>query len=368
MSLEKTIFLYDKIYIPKGLVPDTQLLKSWEIIHVGAVLTGEKKCEQNPKNLPNHRCIKCPGYKGTKKLWGEYRGKNNINYYFVPLGAIGDVFTRLNIPKETLSIVDKRCKTPFSTPLVFTGKLRTGEIENGIPTPNQKYIVDKWLEKGYGSIQAAPRTGKSVIGTAISCKLGVRTLIITHQEELLNNFYKAFENMTNLQSLREQTGKEIVKIIDSVEEITDDLDVVLITYQKFIRKETSEERIDKFLKDKFGFFVIDECHSSGSPMFSKFLYKLSSKYRLGLSATPNRKDCVAAETKIWTERGVLTTKEIYALAEKGDRVKIYSLNNETKQVELKPVLEYHKVEVNEYKKITLQNGDMLEVTLDHEFL
>ncbi len=366
MSLEQTVYLYDKIYIPKSLLPNNELFKTWEFILLGPKT--EEECEYKRPGEENHRCIRCPNYVKTIKMWGQFTGNNGVTYYYFPLGSLGDVFKTLRLNPDSVVIQDKRCQKPFSTALTFTGRLKTGEIENGIPTPNQKYIVDKWLQKGYGLIVAPPRTGKSVIGTAISCALKVRTLIITHQESLLHNFYKAYETMTNLPELRKQAGKELVKIIESVDEITDDLDVALITYQKFIRKETSEERIDKFLKNKFGLFIVDEVHSGGSPMFSKFLYKLSSKYRLGLSATPNRKDCVAADTKVWTERGVLTMKEVHELAEKGDRVKVYSLNQETKRIELKPVLEYHRVGVSKYRRITLQDGGELEVTLDHEFL
>ena len=37
-------------------------------------------------------------------------------------------------------------------------------------------------------------------------------------------------------------------------------------------------------------FISDECHHLGSEVFSKSMQKVASKYMLGLSATPNRKD------------------------------------------------------------------------------
>jgi len=40
----------------------------------------------------------------------------------------------------------------------------------------------------------------------------------------------------------------------------------------------------------FGFVVSDECHHISSPMFSKALPIISTKYKLGLSATPQRND------------------------------------------------------------------------------
>lgn len=40
----------------------------------------------------------------------------------------------------------------------------------------------------------------------------------------------------------------------------------------------------------FGFVVIDECHCINSRVFSKVLFKVQGRYRIGLSATPKRKD------------------------------------------------------------------------------
>ena len=40
----------------------------------------------------------------------------------------------------------------------------------------------------------------------------------------------------------------------------------------------------------FGLVIFDECHHLGAEVFSKCMAKVQSKYMLGLSATPNRKD------------------------------------------------------------------------------
>ena len=42
--------------------------------------------------------------------------------------------------------------------------------------------------------------------------------------------------------------------------------------------------------DSFGLGIIDECHHLGAEVFSKSMRKVASKYMLGLSATPKRKD------------------------------------------------------------------------------
>lgn len=112
---------------------------------------------------------------------------------------------------------DLRCCAPFESGLKWTGQLRHGEMVNGVPSANQEELVEKWLQphKRYGFIQAPPRTGKSVCGVYLSCAIGYKTLFVAHQTELLENFYKSFVRDTNLLELREETGKEIVSIINS---------------------------------------------------------------------------------------------------------------------------------------------------------
>ena len=142
----------------------------------------------------------------------------------------------------------------------WQGKLRQGEIVNGVPSPNQQEIADKWLnDKRYGFICAPPRTGKSVLSVYIACTLGLKTLIIAHQNELLENFMKSFVRDTNLLQLREETGRDIIKIIKNTDkDFTDDLDVALITYQKFIKEATKDRKIKDYLKGKYGLVIIDE--------------------------------------------------------------------------------------------------------------
>jgi superfamily II DNA or RNA helicase len=62
-------------------------------------------------------------------------------------------------------------------------------------------------------------------------------------------------------------------------------DIVLSMVQSLSMKEYPEGTFDSF-----GLAIFDECHHLGAEKFSKSMQKVSSKYMLGLSATPKRKD------------------------------------------------------------------------------
>jgi superfamily II DNA or RNA helicase len=65
----------------------------------------------------------------------------------------------------------------------------------------------------------------------------------------------------------------------------DDKDIVIGMLQSLSMKEYPVS-----LFDSFGLTIIDEVHHISSEVFSNTLFKLVTKYMLGLSATMNRKD------------------------------------------------------------------------------
>lgn len=77
-----------------------------------------------------------------------------------------------------------------------------------------------------------------------------------------------------------RVGKIQGPIVDVV-----DKDIVLCMLQSLISKE-----YDSSLFDQFGFTIIDEVHHISSQTFSTSLFKVVTKYMLGLSATMDRKD------------------------------------------------------------------------------
>jgi hypothetical protein len=357
------IYIKDKLYIPQTLIPDLSLLqKHWDLPVFDESLC--KRCDNRPHRI-NNQCRICPGLQRIVRMWAVKEGNNGLKYYTLPCGQIKHTLARLNIDISNVQFEDLRVDLPFIHPLKFTGTLRRGEFVNGVPTANQEYLVQKWLETGYGLIEAPPRTGKTVLGTYLSCFLQKKTIITAHQEELLMNFYKTYVNMTNLKELQEQTGKHIVKVIQKIEDFErEDYDVILVNYQKFIRS-SGEERIEKYLKSKFAFVIVDECHQGAAECFSKFLHKLAPKYTLGLSATPKRKDCVEERTQIYTEQGVMSMGDLVDLLKQGQKIRVYSKNLETNEIELKPILEVHEKYTNRVKKALLSNRVSLLTTTDH---
>ena len=276
-----------KVYIPLENVDMEKIQKYYTI-----PVFNEPACQvcKNFKKRPCEDCESCANFIKNLEIFQVKRIKGK-DYCLLPNGNFPRLHKVTGIDFSTYR--DLRCREKFTHPLKFTGKLRQGEIVNDVKSADQVTIVRQWLssENRYGFIQAPPRTGKTVIGCYISCRIGFKTLICAHQHELLENFYKTYQGMTNLKDLQAETGQEIVKIIEKPKDLKEieKLDVVLITYQSFIH---SEQKVKDYLYGKFGLVIVDEAHQSGAEAYSKFLSMLDARYKLGLSATPLRKDCM----------------------------------------------------------------------------
>ena len=147
----------------------------------------------------------------------------------------------------------------------------------------QQPIADAFIEAtekspyGGGGIISVPcGYGKTVIGLYLACKLGVKTLVVAHQDFLLDQWKERIDFFVKNANIGRIQGK-ICKTVNK--------DIVLATLQSLSMKEFNES-----VFEGFGLVIYDECHHLGAEVFSKALLKTNFKYLLGLSATPKRAD------------------------------------------------------------------------------
>jgi len=156
--------------------------------------------------------------------------------------------------------------------LEFTGQLRD----------YQEPVVKKYLEHlkivefGGGLLELPCAFGKTCLALNIISQLKKKTFIIVHKEFLMNQWIERIGQF--LPNAR--VGKIQGHIID-----IDNKDIVIGMLQSLSMKEYPSD-----IFNSFGLTIVDEVHHIGSEVFSNSLFKLVTKYMLGLSATMNRKD------------------------------------------------------------------------------
>jgi superfamily II DNA or RNA helicase len=156
--------------------------------------------------------------------------------------------------------------------LEFVGKLRE----------NQEIVVNTYIEHvnnvgfGGGLLELPCAYGKTVLSLNIISHLKKKTFIIVHKEFLMNQWIERIQQFLP----KARVGKIQGPIID-----IDDKDIVIGMLQSLSMKEYPTSTFESF-----GLTIIDEVHHISSEVFSNSLFKLVTKYMLGLSATMNRKD------------------------------------------------------------------------------
>jgi superfamily II DNA or RNA helicase len=150
----------------------------------------------------------------------------------------------------------------------FTGSLR----------PVQEPVVNAFLkpEPHDGILSLHTGGGKTVCALYIASQLRVPTLVIVHNSFLRDQWVDRVKSFL--------PHARIGRIQGDFCEV-EGYDVVIAMLQTLSMKEIP---ISTF--KSLGLIIVDECHHIASEVFVQALPKVTSRYMLGLSATPSRKD------------------------------------------------------------------------------
>jgi superfamily II DNA or RNA helicase len=252
------------------------------------------------KNITNKSILNCylgqKGYTLLKKelsIEQQKQIRNDLTIKPYVGGAIGNA-SQLTYPAYRES--DKKFYVPhyygvetFGHPKEY--KIPQGdniELEfNGTLRDYQVPVVKKYIETvtkphingnicGGGLLELPCGFGKTSISLYILAQLKIKTLVIVHKEFLLNQWVERIQQFLP----KARVGRIQGQIID-----IEDKDIVIGMLQSLSMKEYPSS-----VFDSFGFTIIDEVHHISSQTFSNALFKIVTKYMLGLSATMNRKD------------------------------------------------------------------------------
>ena len=227
------------------------------------------------------------------KIPKEFISKDFIESELIVSGNENDIFCN----REPM-IMYKELRDSYIVPAIFGLKfIKENSLEyidlrsNGDPIDvsfnsslreNQVSVVKQSidiLKEDYGTILfAGCGMGKTVMSNKISCELKLKTLILVNTSVLLDQW------------------------IDRISEFIDGAKIGIIKQNKFdiegkthvvASAQTIVSRVETFDKnafDSFGLLIVDECHNFSAQILSKVIGISGCKYRLGLSATPFRKD------------------------------------------------------------------------------
>lgn len=143
----------------------------------------------------------------------------------------------------------------------------------------QEKAVNSLIRAQGGILQSKAGSGKTRMGIATICRMGKKTLWLTHTNELFNQSYNAAAEFIDKKLLGKITAGKI-QIADGI---------------TFATVQTLSKADLNALRYEWDMIVTDEIHracgsANKATMFSKVLNNLAAQYKYGLSATLHRAD------------------------------------------------------------------------------
>ena len=215
----------------------------------------------NPKWLENERMGRWN--KGTSKILRFYRKTPNGGLK-IPRGYIRQLILlcrSMDVPYE----IDDRRRSLAEVDFSFTGTLK----------PFQEQAVAAMLSKYFGTLNAPTGSGKTVMALKMIASRRQPALVIVHTKDL------ALQWMDRAESFLGIPKTEIGLFGAGKSRIGEKLTIALV--------QSVYKRADEIAR-RVGFLIVDEAHRCPSRTFTEAVKAFDSKFMLGLSATPWRRD------------------------------------------------------------------------------
>lgn len=141
-------------------------------------------------------------------------------------------------------------------------------------------VMGDYNDNGVGGIiQATPGYGKTVLSLAIFAALKMTAVVVVQKQFLVDQWVDRIKSFI--------PDARIGRIQKDKCEFGDDFDISVAMLQTLSRRSGT---YPAELWDAFGVLFSDEVHHVGAPGWAGLIPMFRSRYRIGLSATPRRKD------------------------------------------------------------------------------
>ena len=215
----------------------------------------------NPKWQENERLGRWN--KGTPEHLSFFE-KTRTGRIILPRGYVRQLILlcrRMKIPHE---LEDLRRTLP-SLDFEFSGRLK----------PFQQAAADRMLDKEFGTLSAPTGSGKTVIALYMVARRRQPALVVVHTRDLA---FQWIERIGEFLSIPESS----VGLIGGGERRAGSEITVALVQSLY---KCAEE-----IAPQIGSLVVDECHRAPSRTFTEAVSAFDSRYMLGLTATPWRRD------------------------------------------------------------------------------
>jgi len=279
---KNAVIIRERIYIPTHLI-DTKWVKSNYV----TLMYEDRTCAKCEHFADRHSylCEECPAYLGKVVLHAS-KVVNGVSYLGIPVGDKHNFERKTGLLFKETTFVDRRVSAPFGHKIKFLATLRDYQVP----------VIEQFLAKKYGMLEAPPRTGKTLMSLYICLQLGQRTLMLANQHEFLTQFIDHIQGneaeeipkCTDLPDLQVKTGKKLYGFPKTDADF-ENFEFFTMTYNQFLSEQRGLDRFRK-IAPHVGTIFVDECHRANADGFAKVIGMFPSRYKFGVTATVARKD------------------------------------------------------------------------------
>ena len=195
-----------------------------------------------------------------------FSGELRENEIILPRGVLDEAVKILTLAGANVVIRDERI-----------GKKKVKVKFNGELSDIQAKAIKTLKAHDTGILMAPPGAGKTVMACAMIAERKVSTLILVHRGQLLDQWKERISQFLEIPL------KEIGTLSGSKKKLSGKIDIGML--QTLTKLEDLTE-----IAENYSQIIIDECHHIPATSFEAILKQLPSRYILGLTATPYRKD------------------------------------------------------------------------------
>jgi superfamily II DNA or RNA helicase len=216
--------------------------------------------------------------------WGWQRMPDSIalwdlegDYLIMPRGFFRDFKDGLTMLGGQIEVVDK---TSFPSHNQFLGE----EISL---RPWQVPQLDAIIGEAQGIIKSPAGSGKTVSALSAVQQLNTKSLIIVNTKDILWQWQDRIKTFLSEDIHIGQVGDNVFDVSEVITVAT---------------AQTIHSRYDALLEDgffdQFGFVCLDECHHATAETYNRIVNSFSARYRIGVSATPDKSGEFALATRV----------------------------------------------------------------------
>ncbi len=224
----------------------------------------KRLCFTNPKWLENHRMGRWN--RGVARRLKFYRRLSGGGLQ-MPRGYIRQLLL-LCREREIPWRIDDRRRGLAPVDFTFQGQLKAFQQE----------AVEIMAERDFGTLCAPTGSGKTVMALHLVAQRRQPTLIVVHTSDLARQWVARIQHFLGL------AAEEVGRIGGGRRRLGERITVAMV--------QTLCKCADE-VAPKIGFLVVDECHRCPSRTFTEAVSSFDSRYMLGLTATPWRRDNLA---------------------------------------------------------------------------